>query len=142
MDQDEAVGLAYPRKMVEHIILGLSNPVNLHLIKLIAFDFPPEMRQHFRRELRTWLRDIRTLKFKSNKRPGPSKFYFELLFEYPFGGVEIENVTILMEAISEDYEGTRSIKRPEEVVEWLRDFHIRLAERLHRGEDVLDMIPE
>lgn len=142
MDQDGAVGLAYPRKMVEHIILGLSNPVNRHLIKLIAFDFPPEMRQHFRRELRTWLRDIRTLKFKSNKRPGPSKFYFELLFEYPFGGVEVENVTILMDAISEDYEGIRPIKRPEEAVAWLRDFHTRLAERLHRGEDVLDMIPE
>jgi hypothetical protein len=142
MDRDGAVGLAYPRKMVEHIILGLSNSVNWHLIKLIAFDFPPEMRQHFRRELRTWLRDIRTLKFKSNKRPGPSKFYFELLFEYPFGGVEVENVTILMDAISEDYEDIRPIKRPEEVVEWLRDFHTRLAERLHRGKDVLDMIPE
>jgi hypothetical protein len=128
--------------MVEHIILGLSNPVNRHLIKLFAFDFPPEMRQHFRRELRTWLRDIRTLKFKSNKRPGPSKFYFELLFEYPFGGVEVENVTILMDAISEDCEGIRPIKRPEEVAGWLRDFHTRLAERLHRGEDVLDMIPE
>jgi hypothetical protein len=142
MDQDGAVGLAYPRKMVEHIILGLSNPVNQHLIKLIAFDFPSEMRQHFRRELRTWLRDIRTLKFKSNKRPGPSRFYFELLFEYPFGGVEVENVTILMEAISEVYEGIRPIKRPDEVVAWLRDFHTRLAERLHNGEDVLDMIPE
>jgi hypothetical protein len=142
MDRDGAVGLAYPRKMVEHIILGLSNPVNRHLIKLIAFDFPPEMRQHFRRELRTWLRDIRTLKFKSNKRPGPSEFYFELLFEYPFGGVEVENVTILMDAISEDYEGIQPMKRPEDVVAWLRDFHIRLAERLHNGEDVLDMIPE
>src|SRR3954447_113926 len=138
MDQDGAVGLAYPRKMVEHIILGLSNPVNRHLIKLIAFDFPPEMRQHFRRELRTWLHDIRTLKFKSNKRPGLSKFYFDLLFEYPFGGVEVANVTILMEAVSEDYEGIQPIKRPEEVVEWLHDFHTRLAERLHNDEDVLD----
>jgi hypothetical protein len=107
MDRDGAVGLAYPRKMVEHIILGLSNPVNRHLIKLIAFDFPPAMRQQFRRELRTRLRDIRTLKFKSNKRPGPSKFYFEPLCEYPFGGGEIENVKVLMDAISEDYEAVR-----------------------------------
>ena len=34
------------------------------------------------------------------------------------------------------------IKTPEEMVEWLRDFHTQLAERLHNGEDVLDMIPE
>jgi hypothetical protein len=28
------------------------------------------------------------------------------------------------------------------LVEWLRDFHTQLAERLHNGEDVLDLIPE
>src|SRR6266568_2504919 len=84
MKPDGNTGLAYPRKMVEQIILGLSNPVNRHLIKLIAFDFPSETRQHFRRELRTWLRDIRTLKFKPSNRPGSFKFYFDLLFDYPF----------------------------------------------------------
>ena len=44
--------------------------------------------------------------------------------------------------ISEDYERAAPIKTPEEMVGWLRDFHMRLAERLHNGEDVLDMIPE
>ena len=58
MKLDGNTGLAYPRKMVEQIILGLSNPVNRHLIELVGFDFPPETRQHFRRELRMWLRDI------------------------------------------------------------------------------------
>ena len=33
-------------------------------------------------------------------------------------------------------------KTPEEMVEWLRAFHTQLAERLHNGEDVLDLIPE
>src|SRR5687767_10894313 len=115
MSRDGTAGLAYPRKMVEQIILGLSNPLNRHLIKLVAFDFPAETRQHFRRELRTWLRDIRTLKFKSNNRPGPFKFYFDLLFEYPFGGVEIQNVEILMDAISDDYDDVRPVRSPEEV---------------------------
>jgi hypothetical protein len=142
MKLDEITGLAYPRKMVEQIILGLSNPLNRHLIKLVGFDFPPEVRQHFRRELRTWLRDIQTMKFKPSNRRGSFKFYFDLLFDYPFGGVEIENVQILMDAVSEDYEAARPIKRPEEIVEWLRAFHTQLAERLHNGEDVLDLIPE
>jgi hypothetical protein len=139
---DGNTGLAYPRKMVEQIILGLSNPVNRHLIKLVGFDFPPETRQHFRRELRTWLRDIQTLKFKSNNRPGPFKFYFDLLFDYPFGGVEVPNVQILMASVSDDYENTLPTKTPQEMVEWLRAFHTQLAERLHNGEDVLDLIPE
>ena len=34
------------------------------------------------------------------------------------------------------------VKTPEEMVEWLREFHMRLADRLHNGEDVLDMVPE
>jgi hypothetical protein len=142
MSRNGAAGLAYPRKMVEQIILGLSNPLNRHLIKLVAFDFPTETRQHFRRELRTWLRDIQTLKFKSNNRPGPFKFYFDLLFEYPFGGVEVQNVQILMDGILDDYDNVHPVKSPQEVVEWLRQFHAELAERLHKGEDVLDLIPE
>jgi hypothetical protein len=27
------------------------------------------------------------------------------------------------------------------MVEWLRAFHTNLAERLHNGEDVLDLVP-
>ncbi len=135
-------GLAYPRKMVEQIIMGLSNPINRHLIKLVGFDFPEETRRHFRRELRTWLRDIQTMKFKSSNRPGPFQFYFDLLFEYPFGGVELQNVQLLMDTVVDDYEDARSTKAPEEMVEWLRAFHTQLAERLHDGEDVLDLIPE
>jgi hypothetical protein len=41
-----------------------------------------------------------------------------------------------------EYPHARPTKTPEEMVEWLRHFHQELAERLHDGEDVLDMIPE
>jgi hypothetical protein len=142
MKLDGPIGLAYPRKMVEQIIVGLSNPVNRHLIKLVAFNLPPETRQHFRRELRTWLRDIQTMRFKPNNRPGSFKFYFDLLFDYPFGGVEVQNVQILMDAVSDDYPDARPTKTAEEVVARLREFHKELAKRLHNGEGVLDLIPE
>jgi hypothetical protein len=142
MKIDGDVGLAYPRKMVEQIIVELSISLNRHLIKLIAFDFSEETRQHFRRELRNGLRDLQTLRFKPNNRRGSFKFYFDLLFDYPFGGVEIQNVQILMNAISDEYENVGPTKRPNEVVDWLTEFHTTLAERLHRGEDVLDLIPQ
>ncbi len=142
MRLDDADVMAYPRKLVEHTILGLQPQLNRHLIKLFAYDFSPETRQHFRRELRTWLRDIQTLRFKPRNRPGSFRFYFDLLFDYPFGGVELQNVEILMRGIAEDYPEARRIKSAEETVEWLKGFHTELAERLHNGEDVLDMIPE
>lgn len=47
----------------------------------------------------------------------------------------------VIDEISEDYDA-RPTKTAEELVMWLRQFHQELAERLHNGEDVLDMIPE
>lgn len=47
-----------------------------------------------------------------------------------------------MDNIADEYEGVRPTRSPEEMVAWLRAFHTQLAERLHAGEDVLDLIPE
>ena len=142
MRLDEATELAYPRKLVEQIVIGLSNPLNRHLVKLVGFEFSPETRRHFRREVRTWLNEIQALRLKPGNRPGSFKFYFDLLYEYPFGGVELRNMQAIIELITDEYEGARPTKRPEELVRWLRDFHTRLAGRLHNAEDVLDMVPE
>src|SRR3954453_23442221 len=131
--------MAYQQKLVEHTILNLSDPLNEHLVKLVGFEFPDELRRHFRREVRTWLRKIQRLRIKPTNRTGSFKFYFDLLFDYPFGGVEIRNMRLIMDDITDSYENVPATKTPEEMVVWLRDFHTRLAERLHNGEDVLDM---
>lgn len=142
MKLDDAEVMAFPKKLVEHTILGLQPPLNRHLVKLVAFDFPPETRRHFRREAENWLEEIQSLRFKPNNRTGTPKFYFDLLFDYPFGGVEVQNMRRIMDLVRRQYEGAHPVKSPEEMVAWLRDFHTRLAERLHNGEDVLDMIPD
>lgn len=142
MQIDETATMALPGKAVEQVLLGLYDPINEHLVKLVGFDFAPDLRQHFRRELRTWLRKIERLRFKPNNRTGSFKFYFEFFFDYPFGGVEIRNMRLIMDDIADAYEGARATKSPEEMVAWLRGFHSKLAERLHQGEDVLDLIPD
>ena len=142
MKLDEVEVMAFPRKLVEHAILGLYDQINLHLIKLAGFDFPPETRQHFRRELESWLDEIQRMRMKPNNRTGSFKFYFDLLFDYPFGGVELQNMRKIMDFIIREYGQVQPKKTPEEMVKWLRAFHTELAERLHNGEDVLDLIPE
>jgi plasmid maintenance system antidote protein VapI len=137
----EARVMALPRRMVEQIILGRSDPLNRHLIKLAGFDFTPETRQNFQREVRRWLNELQSLRFKPNRRTGSFKFYFDLLFDYPFGGVEVQNMRTMMDLISDEFD-LRRTKTPQEMVEWLRQFHMELAERLHNGADVLDLIPE
>ena len=58
MKLDDADVMAFPKKLVEHTILGLQPPLNRHLVKLVAFDFPPEMRGQFQREVENWLEEI------------------------------------------------------------------------------------
>jgi hypothetical protein len=109
---------------------------------LFAFDFPAEPRGHFRREVRAWLDKIQRLRLKPDGRTGSTKFYFDLLFDYPFGGVEVQNMRIILEFISEEYDGIQAKRSPQEVVRWLKAFHATLAERLHAGEAVLDLVPD
>jgi hypothetical protein len=142
MKLDETMEMAYPEKYVEQIILGLEDPLNQHLVKLVAFDFPAETRRHFQQELETRLDKIQRLRMTPERRTGSFKFYFDLLYDYPFGGVEVQNMRIIMEFIVKRYEAVRPTKPPEEAVAWLKGFHTTLAERLHRGETVLDLVPE
>jgi hypothetical protein len=141
MKLDETMEMAYPRKYVENIIIGLEDPLNEHFVKLVGFDFPTEQRGHFRREVRTWLAKIQRLRMKPHSRTGSFKFYYDLLFDYPFGAVEVQNMRTMMDLISDEY-SLEPTKPPEELVEWLRQFHTRLADRLHHGQTVLDLVPD
>jgi hypothetical protein len=112
----ETMEMAYPRKYLEHIIIGLEDPLNQHLVKLAGFDFPLEQRRHFRREVRNWLDKIQRLRLKLDNRTGSYKFYYDLLYDYPFGGVEVQNMRAMMELIGEEY-GVRPTKSPQDLVD-------------------------
>src|SRR3954453_16595324 len=141
MVTQDVLEMAYPKRYVEHIITGLEDPLNQHLVKLIGFDFAPELREHFLQECEAWLDKIQRLRMKPNNRTGPPKFYYDLLYDNPFGGVKIKNMRSVMDFIPRRYPGVRATKAPEELVDWLRSFHTTVAERLHAGQSILDMIP-
>ena len=142
MKIDEALEMAYPQKVARDIIIGMSRPINQHLIKLGGFSFSPELRRHFKHELENWLDEIQRIRLKPTTRTGSFKFYFDPLFDYPFGGIEVQNMRAMMQFVSSRYENIQPTKSPEELVAWLKEYHMELAGRLHRGEAVLDMIPE
>jgi len=142
MKIEETEEMSYPKTYVEHIFMGLEDPLNQHLIKLVGFDFSYEQRQHFKREVRTWLNKLQRLRMKPDNRTGSFKFYYDLLFDYPFGGVELQNMRLMMQLISEQYDDIQPTKSPEQLVAWLQEFHTRLADALHNGEAVLDLLPQ
>ena len=142
---EELLEMSYPKRVVETIINGLQDPLNQHLVKLVGFEFTAELRQHFRGECEAWLDRIQQLRLQPTNRqrafPGTFKFYYDLLFDYPFGGVEVENMRGMMDFIARRYPGVQPTKTPQETVEWLREFHAALARRLSARQPVLDMIP-
>ena len=141
MTTEEILEMSYPRRVVETIVNGLQDPLNQHLIKLVGFEFGPELREHFRQECEAWLDRMQRLRLKPHNRPGTFKFYFDLLYDYPFGGVEVENMQSMMDFIRRRYPGVQASKTPQQMVEWLREFHSTLAQRLHDRRPVLDLIP-
>lgn len=142
MKLDQVMEMAYPQKIARDIIIEMSRPINQHLVKLVGFDFPTQSRDHFKLKLRNWLDEIQRIRLKPATRTGSFKFYFDPLFDYPFGGIEVPNMRALMEFISSEYDRIRPTKSPEQMVEWLKGFRTELAHRLHDGESVLDMIPQ
>jgi hypothetical protein len=100
------------------------------------------LQAHFERELRNWLEEIQRIRLKPTTGTGSFRFYFDPLFDYPFGGVEVQNIRARMDFISGEYEGAKPTKTAEAMAQWLKQFHTVLSERLHNGETVLDLIPE
>jgi hypothetical protein len=142
MKIDDKLLVAYPQKMIDAIIFGLVDPLNQRLVKLVGFEFQNELRRHFRKEASSWLNKIQRLRMKPTSRTGSVRFYFDHLFEYPFGGNEVQTMQAMIEFISSDYDGVRPTRPAEEVVAWLKQCHAELAQRLHNGEAVLDLVPE
>jgi hypothetical protein len=95
----------------------------------------------FRQEVEDWLNKIQRLRMKPNRGPGSFKFYYDLLYDYPFCGVEIQNMRIILEFVTMRYDDIRPTKSPEETVASLESFHRTLAQRLAAGEAVLDLVP-
>ena len=63
---------------------GLYDQINVHLVKLVGFDFSPGVASISAANLRAWLNKIQSLRFKPNRRPGSFKFYFDPLIRLSF----------------------------------------------------------
>ena len=132
--------MSYPRGYLRRRIEGLERPLNLHLVKLLGFDFGRDERDHFRREISDWLEDIGSWRLKPHDQQPSAKLYYNHLFDYPFGGSEIRNVTALMQRIERDYH-VKSVVDPSRVADQLQQLHWQLADRLSRNAAFADLLP-
>jgi hypothetical protein len=87
---------------------------------------------HWRHESLVWLSEIAAIRLKPTNRPANWQFYYRILFDEPFGGVEVQNTTSRLQLIRRQY-GEIADLQPEAVVDHLRTFHQNFAKRCAAG---------
>lgn len=120
---DLLLEMAYTRKRAETIIGGLEYQLNLHLLKLATVPLPDQF-DHWRQELTTWLATIAAIRLKPRTTPGPAQWYFNLLFEEPFGQNETNAVLARLQLLRHQYGMMRPDTDAAELAERLKRFHL------------------
>lgn len=133
----DTLAMAYSRKKAEQIVTGLERPLNRHLVKLIAFDAPPQTRAVWKRELGRWLREIAAIRVKPHMTHLKPKDLSDWLYEEPFGGVEEINTRFLIE---DESEGFRVVRDAAATAQRLRELHQALGARLAAGDPAADLV--
>jgi hypothetical protein len=128
-------------RKAEQIVSGLEQPINLHLLKLLGSQADPDMRQHWKRELETWLLRIAAITLKPDDTPIPAKVVYQWLYDETFGGSEQRNVEMMLRFLARDY--PRNEVDTSSIVAHLRSIHEQLAQRIARndpGADIVDAL--
>ena len=117
--------MAYTKKKAEAVITGLEFPLNHHLLKLAAV--PSAEVSRWRNETLAGLAQTAAIRLKPENKPCNSGFYFKILFDEPFGGVEVPNITSRLQLLRLQYGRLAPDVQPEELAPRLRSFHTAFA---------------
>ena len=80
MKLDATMEMAYPRKYLEHIIIGLEYPPNQHLVKLLGFRLPIRATRSFSRRGQNSARQNPAAANEAEQLHRLFTFYYELLY--------------------------------------------------------------
>jgi hypothetical protein len=125
--------MAYGKRKAELIVTGLEDPINVHLIKLLAVADGARADAHWRHELVTWLTKIARIRLKPSGRPAPAPFYYRILFDEPYGGTELANVGAQLGLLRRDH-ALRPDVDAAEIVRRLAAFHAGFARACAAGQ--------
>lgn len=117
--------MSYSKRKAETIINGLEKPINEHLLKIVCVGGTEVA--HWRDELVNWLDEVAEIRLKPHDHPGQVKWYYDLLFDEPFGGVEERNVGGRIRRLVRSGYRVPPELEINAVVEILRRFHERFA---------------
>lgn len=114
--------MAYSQKKAESVITGLEKPINDHLLKLWTMP-GSEYRDHWLTELSTWIDEVGEIILKPNNRRPHSAFYYRILFDEPFGGTKLANITSRLKRLQRQGYTLTTNASPDELLARLSQFH-------------------
>jgi hypothetical protein len=120
--------MAYTQKKAESVITGLEKPVNDHLLRLWAMP-GSDHRDHWLSELANWIDEIGEIILKPNNRRPASEFYYRILFDEPFGGAELPNITSRLKRLQRQGYTLTTNASPTELLDRLQRFHAEFAQQ-------------
>ncbi len=119
--------MAYSQKKAESVITGLEKPVNDHLLKLWTMP-GSEHRDHGLTELSTWIDEVGEIILKPNARRPSAAFFYRILFDEPFGGAELSNLTSRLKRLQRQGYTLTTTASPDDLLNRLRQFHRTFAD--------------
>jgi hypothetical protein len=127
-----------PRKKAEQLVTGLEDPLNVHVLKLLALDVPEDTRRVWKRELMTWARRIAAIRLKPDERCLPKDDLYRWLYEEPYGATAAENVAAVLAIEGSDFQ--RNPLGLDEIVQRHNAVVEGLAEHFSRGNPAQEVI--
>jgi hypothetical protein len=131
--------MAYTQKKAESIITGLEKPINDHLLKLWTMP-GSEHTSHWLTELANWIDEVSEIILKPTNRRPAAEFYYRILFDEPFGGAEVPNITSRLRRIQRQGYTLTTNASPADLLARLQQFHrefARLATQAPVSEETL-----
>ena len=132
LDKAPLLEMAYTKKKAEIMITGLEKPINDHLLKIWTMPDDANL-DHWKMEVTLWLDEIGDIVLKPSNRRPRADFYFRILFDEPFGGAEVPNVTSRLKRLRlQGSEFTADVS-PEGLAKRLRGFHAAFSKSVASG---------
>jgi len=126
--------MAYPRKKATFVIESLEDEINYHLIKILCCQVSNETIEHWKEEIRDWLDRIGEIRVKPDMKTFSEKFYFNTLYDYPFGDTGDRNLRRHIRRLErKKYTILKDINHIE-IMQKIKDFHIAFAKLAATGK--------
>lgn len=130
--------MSLPRHVIMARANGAEETINIHLVKILAFEAPETTRAFWKEEVADHYRRFALWSLKPSGRRVPAKDWLEWLYAGPAEPMEGANLLNLLRRAGDDFR-KRDIDA-DDVIKALRAFHRTASEQLARGENADNLL--